>query len=93
VVPITLMLILVLLYGLFNTLRDSLLALAGILFAIGGGRPSQLRRAGSSLRNLPRAENTAVWSLAADCEDAAVLHRLVVRHTGQSPGRFRGRRD
>jgi len=25
--------------------------------------------------------------------DAAVLHRLVVRHTGQSPGRFRGRRD
>jgi len=37
VVPITLMLILVLLYGLFNTLRDSLLALAGIPFAIGGG--------------------------------------------------------
>ena len=25
--------------------------------------------------------------------DAAVLYRLVVRHTGQSPGRFRGRRD
>jgi heavy metal efflux system protein len=37
VIPITLMLILVLLYGLFNTLRDSLLALAGIPFAIGGG--------------------------------------------------------
>jgi len=37
VVPITLGLILVLLYGLFNTLRDSLLALAGIPFAIGGG--------------------------------------------------------
>ena len=37
VVPITLLLILVLLYGLFNTLRDSLLALAGIPFAIGGG--------------------------------------------------------
>jgi cobalt-zinc-cadmium resistance protein CzcA len=37
VVPITLLLILILLYGLFNTLRDSLLALAGIPFAIGGG--------------------------------------------------------
>jgi heavy metal efflux system protein len=37
VVPITLMLILVLLYGLFNSLRDSLLAVAGIPFAIGGG--------------------------------------------------------
>jgi heavy metal efflux system protein len=37
IVPITLMLILVLLYGLFNSLRDSLLALAGIPFAIGGG--------------------------------------------------------
>jgi len=37
VVPITLLLILVLLYGLFNSLRDSLLALAGIPFAIGGG--------------------------------------------------------
>ncbi|MGP8119407.1 MAG: efflux RND transporter permease subunit [Xanthobacteraceae bacterium] len=37
VVPITLLLIMVLLYGLFNTLRDSLLAVAGIPFAIGGG--------------------------------------------------------
>jgi heavy metal efflux system protein len=37
VVPITLLLILVLLYGLFNSLRDSLLAVAGIPFAIGGG--------------------------------------------------------
>jgi cobalt-zinc-cadmium resistance protein CzcA len=37
VVPITLLLILVLLYGLFNSLRDSLLSLAGIPFAIGGG--------------------------------------------------------
>jgi len=37
VVPITLLLILVLLYGLFNTLLESLLALAGIPFAIGGG--------------------------------------------------------
>jgi cobalt-zinc-cadmium resistance protein CzcA len=37
VVPITLLLILVLLYGLFNSLRDSLVALAGIPFAIGGG--------------------------------------------------------
>jgi cobalt-zinc-cadmium resistance protein CzcA len=37
VIPITLLLILLLLYGLFNTLRDSLLALAGIPFAIGGG--------------------------------------------------------
>ena len=37
VVPITLLLIMVLLYGLFNSLRDSLLAVAGIPFAIGGG--------------------------------------------------------
>jgi cobalt-zinc-cadmium resistance protein CzcA len=37
VVPITLALILVLLYGLFNSLRDSLLTLAGIPFAIAGG--------------------------------------------------------
>jgi cobalt-zinc-cadmium resistance protein CzcA len=36
-VPISLGLILVLLYSLFNSLRDSLLALAGIPFAIGGG--------------------------------------------------------
>jgi heavy metal efflux system protein len=37
VVPISLALILVLLYGLFNSLRDSLLVLTGIPFAIGGG--------------------------------------------------------
>jgi heavy metal efflux system protein len=37
IVPIALVLILVLLYSLFNSLRDSLLALAGIPFAIGGG--------------------------------------------------------
>ncbi len=37
VVPITLLLIMLLLYGLFNSLRDSLLAVAGIPFAIGGG--------------------------------------------------------
>ncbi|KIF65785.1 cytochrome C peroxidase, partial [Streptomyces sp. AcH 505] len=37
VVPITLLLIFALLYSLFNSLRDSLLALAGIPFAIGGG--------------------------------------------------------
>jgi cobalt-zinc-cadmium resistance protein CzcA len=36
-VPISVGLILVLLYGLFNSLRDSLLALAGIPFAISGG--------------------------------------------------------
>jgi heavy metal efflux system protein len=36
-VPISLGLILVLLYSLFNSLRDSFLALAGIPFAIGGG--------------------------------------------------------
>ena len=35
--PVSLVLILVLLYGLFNSLRDSLLALPGIPFAIGGG--------------------------------------------------------
>jgi cobalt-zinc-cadmium resistance protein CzcA len=37
IVPISLILILVLLYGLFNSLRDSLLALAGIPFSIAGG--------------------------------------------------------
>ena len=37
VLPITLLLIFVLLYSLFNSLRDSLLALAGIPFAVGGG--------------------------------------------------------
>ncbi len=37
VVPLSLLLILVLLYGLFNSLRDSLIVLAGIPFAVGGG--------------------------------------------------------
>ena len=37
VIPVSLALILVLLFSLFNSLRDSLLALAGIPFAIGGG--------------------------------------------------------
>jgi cobalt-zinc-cadmium resistance protein CzcA len=37
IIPITLVLILVLLYGLFNSLRDSLMALFGIPFAISGG--------------------------------------------------------
>jgi heavy metal efflux system protein len=37
IVPVALMLILVLLYGLFNSLRDSLLALAGIPFSVAGG--------------------------------------------------------
>ncbi len=37
VVPIAVAIILVLLYGLFNSLRDSLLTLAGIPFAIAGG--------------------------------------------------------
>jgi cobalt-zinc-cadmium resistance protein CzcA len=37
IVPVSLALILVLLYGLFNSLRDSLMALAGIPFAVGGG--------------------------------------------------------
>jgi heavy metal efflux system protein len=37
IVPISLVLILALLYSLFNSLRDSLLALAGIPFSIAGG--------------------------------------------------------
>jgi cobalt-zinc-cadmium resistance protein CzcA len=37
IVPITLFLILVLLYTLFNSLRDSLMALLGIPFAVSGG--------------------------------------------------------
>jgi cobalt-zinc-cadmium resistance protein CzcA len=37
IVPLSLLMILVLLYGLFNSLRDSVLVLAGIPFAAGGG--------------------------------------------------------
>ena len=37
IVPISLALILMLLYGLFNSLRDTLMALVGIPFAAGGG--------------------------------------------------------
>jgi cobalt-zinc-cadmium resistance protein CzcA len=37
IVPISLAMIMLLLYGLFNSLRDSLMALAGIPFAVGGG--------------------------------------------------------
>jgi cobalt-zinc-cadmium resistance protein CzcA len=37
IVPITFLLILLLLYTLFNSLRDSLLAMAGIPFSVGGG--------------------------------------------------------
>jgi cobalt-zinc-cadmium resistance protein CzcA len=37
IVPVSLAMILVLLYGLFNSLRDSLMALSGIPFAVGGG--------------------------------------------------------
>jgi len=37
IVPLSLVLVLVLLYSLFNSLRDSLMALAGIPFAIAGG--------------------------------------------------------
>ncbi len=37
IVPISLILIMVLLYGLFNSVHDSLLALSGIPFAIAGG--------------------------------------------------------
>jgi cobalt-zinc-cadmium resistance protein CzcA len=37
IVPLSLVLILVLLYGLFNSLRDSFMVLAGIPFAAGGG--------------------------------------------------------
>jgi cobalt-zinc-cadmium resistance protein CzcA len=44
VVPISLMMILVFLYGLFNSLRDSLLALAGIPFSIAGEGDLAVRR-------------------------------------------------
>lgn len=37
IVPISVVLVMVLLYGLFNSFRDSLVALAGIPFAIAGG--------------------------------------------------------
>jgi len=37
IVPLSLLLILMLLYGLFNSLRDSMLALSGIPFAVSGG--------------------------------------------------------
>jgi cobalt-zinc-cadmium resistance protein CzcA len=37
IVPISIVMIMVLLYGLFNSLRDSVMTLAGIPFAIAGG--------------------------------------------------------
>lgn len=37
IVPLSLLLILMILYGLFNSVRDSLLALSGIPFAVAGG--------------------------------------------------------
>lgn len=37
IVPVSIVMIMVLLYGLFNSLRDSVMALAGIPFAIAGG--------------------------------------------------------
>src|SRR5262249_21791068 len=37
IVPLSLLLIMMLLYSLFNSLRDSLIALAGIPFAVAGG--------------------------------------------------------
>ena len=37
IVPLSLLLIMMLLYSLFNSIRDSLLALAGIPFAVAGG--------------------------------------------------------
>src|SRR5207302_1247679 len=37
IVPLSLAMIMVLLYALFNSLRDSLMAIAGIPFAVGGG--------------------------------------------------------
>jgi cobalt-zinc-cadmium resistance protein CzcA len=37
IVPLSLVLIMMLLYSLFNSVRDSLLALSGIPFAVGGG--------------------------------------------------------
>lgn len=37
ILPITLVFIMVLLYGMFNSLRDSLMALLGLPFAVGGG--------------------------------------------------------
>ena len=37
IVPLSLLLILALLYGLFNSVRDSLIALSGIPFAVAGG--------------------------------------------------------
>src|SRR5262249_37738007 len=39
IVPVSLLLIMMLLYSLFNSLRDSLVALTGIPFAVAGGIP------------------------------------------------------
>jgi Cu/Ag efflux pump CusA len=47
-VPLSLGLILILLYSLFYSLRDSLLALAGIPFAIGGGVLTRHRQSGAA---------------------------------------------
>src|SRR5262249_60364702 len=37
IVPLSLLLIMMLLYGLFNSIRDGVIALAGIPFAVSGG--------------------------------------------------------
>jgi heavy metal efflux system protein len=37
IVPITFLMIMVLLYALFNSLRDSVLSIVGIPFAVAGG--------------------------------------------------------
>src|SRR5262249_17109289 len=37
IVPLSLLLVMMLLYGLFNSIRDSLIALSGISFAVSGG--------------------------------------------------------
>src|SRR5262249_48560385 len=37
IVPLSLLLVMMLLYGLFNSIRDSLIALSGIPFAVSGG--------------------------------------------------------
>ena len=51
IVPISLLMILLLLYGLFNSMRDSLMALAGIPFAAPGSLAmfAAIRRASSRL--------------------------------------------
>ena len=86
IVPLSLLLIFMLLYSLFNSVRDSLLALSGIPFAVAGGilglycRRPQFQRLGGDRLHL------AVRRLGDGWHPAGLLHP-------PQPRRGHGHRD